>query len=84
MLDCPVCAKPVDRETAPTSVYRGITYHLRCPHCKERFDAEPERFLRNGADADHAGCGEHEHADHGPSGCGEHEHAGHGPSGPSR
>lgn len=60
MLDCPVCAKPVDRETAPTSVYQGITYYLRCQHCKERFDADPGRFLRNGADPDHGGCGEPE------------------------
>jgi YHS domain-containing protein len=68
MLDCPVCAKPVDRETAATSVYEGITYYLRCPRCKERFDAEPKRFLRSGAGADHAGCGEHAHADHGAGG----------------
>lgn len=75
MLDCPVCAKPVDRGTAPTSVYEGITYYFRCPRCKERFVAEPGRFLRGGADPDDAGCGEHEH---------EHEHAGHDPSGPPR
>lgn len=75
MLDCPVCAKPVDRGTAPTSVYEGITYYFRCPRCKERFDAEPGRFLRGGADPDDARCGEHEH---------EHEHAGHDPSGPPR
>lgn len=67
MLDCPVCAKPVDRETAPTSVYQGTTYYFRCPRCKERFDTDPGRFLRNGADPDHGGCGEHGHAGHGPS-----------------
>lgn len=61
MLHCPVCAKPVHRETAPTSVYRGVTYYLRCAHCKDRFDADPARFLRGGGDADHDGCGQHEH-----------------------
>lgn len=57
MLDCPVCGQPVDRATAPTSTYQGVTYYLRCPHCKERFDADPERFLRAGPDARHGGCG---------------------------
>ncbi|MBI4499278.1 MAG: YHS domain-containing protein [Chloroflexi bacterium] len=52
---CPVCGQPVDPATAPTSTYRSITYALRCPHCKERFDADPERFLSNAS-------GGHEHA----------------------
>ncbi len=57
MLDCPVCGKTVDRATAPTSVYQGITYYLRCPRCKGRFDADPARYLRLGPDTDHGGCG---------------------------
>ncbi len=61
MLECPVCAKPVDPATAPTSVHQGVTYYLRCPGCKERFDADPERFLRAGPDRSHAGCGVHHH-----------------------
>lgn len=61
MLNCPVCGQPVDRATAPTSVYENITYYLRCPRCKERFDADPARFLRSGPDAGHAGCGEGHH-----------------------
>ena len=48
MLDCPVCGQRVDRTRAPMSTYQGVTYYLRCPHCKERFDADPARFLRNG------------------------------------
>ncbi len=56
MLDCPVCGKEVDRQTAPTSVHEGITYYLRCPHCKERFDADPGRFLRSGPNANPGGC----------------------------
>lgn len=61
MLDCPVCGKAVDPATAPTSVYQGTTYYLRCPGCKLRFDADPERFLRSGPDRRHPGCGEHQH-----------------------
>lgn len=61
MLDCPVCGQRVDLATAPTSIYKGVTYYLRCPHCKERFDADPERFLRNGPDAGHGGCHGMEH-----------------------
>ncbi len=72
MLDCPVCGNPVDRATAPTSVYQGVTYYLKCPGCKARFDADPERFLRSGPDAAHGGCGGHEgHAGH--AGCGQHD-----------
>ncbi len=62
MFNCPVCAQPVDPKTAPTSVYEGSTYYLRCPRCKEPFDADPERFLRGGADPEHRVCGEHERA----------------------
>lgn len=58
MPDCPVCGKPIDPATAPTSIHRGVTYYLRCPHCKERFDADPERFLRPGPRGGHDGCGD--------------------------
>ena len=58
MLDCAICARPVDRETAPTTVYEGITYYFRCAGCKTRFDGDPIRYLRLGADPDHGGCGE--------------------------
>jgi len=61
MLDCPVCAKPVDRENAPSSVYEGISYYFRCERCKARFDDDPTRYLRLGADPDHSGCGERSH-----------------------
>lgn len=59
---CPVCSQPVDPSTAPSSTYQGLTYHLRCPDCKERFEADPERFLA----APGSGCA------HGGSGCGSH------------
>ena len=63
---CPVCSQPVDPATAPTSIYQGVTYYLRCPHCKERFDADPDRFLSGaGGGCQHGeggcGCGQHGH-----------------------
>ncbi len=55
---CPVCNKPVDPATAPTSAYQGVTYYLRCPRCKARFDADPERYLANpGSGAEHGMAG---------------------------
>jgi len=46
----------VDRATAPSSVCQGVTYYLRCPHCKERFDADPARYLSDGPESGHGGC----------------------------
>lgn len=56
---CPVCNQPVDPETAPTSVYDGVTYYLRCLYCKERFDADPQGFLAapgSGCRHEEGGC----------------------------
>lgn len=64
---CPVCNQPVDPATAPTSTYRGVTYYLKCPHCKERFDADPERFLTVSGG----------HPEHRPGGCCGHGHGSH-------
>ncbi len=66
-ITCPVCSQPVDPATAPTSTYQGVTYYLRCPHCKERFDTDPDRFLSGAG----GGC------QHGEGGCG-HGRQGHG------
>ena len=70
MLDCPVCGQRVDPANARTSVFDGVTYYLRCAHCKERFDADPARYVINGPPSTHGGgCGHEEHA-----GCGHSEH----------
>ena len=43
----PVCGMTVDEQTAPaTSVYQGKTYYFCAPGCKRRFEADPERILR--------------------------------------
>jgi uncharacterized membrane protein YraQ (UPF0718 family)/YHS domain-containing protein len=41
----PVCGMTVDRSRTPhVSSYRGRTFFFCGPHCKNRFDAEPERY----------------------------------------
>ncbi len=59
---CPVCTQPVDPAASPSSTYKGVTYYLRCPHCKNRFDDDPERFIA----APGGGC------EHGADGCHDH------------
>jgi len=52
MLDRPICARPVDRETAPTTVHEGAsptTSYFRCARPKARFDGDPTRYLHLGA-----------------------------------
>ncbi len=42
----PVCGMTVEEtRAAATSTYRGTTYYFCNPRCRERFDADPERFL---------------------------------------
>src|SRR3990170_3672900 len=42
----PVCGMEVDpKKAAGTSVYKGETIYFCNPHCKERFDANPESFM---------------------------------------
>lgn len=44
---CPVMGMPVpDPDHAPRSVHQGRTYYFCCPSCKEKFDKDPERYLR--------------------------------------
>jgi Cu+-exporting ATPase len=42
----PVCGMEVDEKSAAaTSEYKGQTYYFCAKACKEKFDADPERFL---------------------------------------
>ena len=42
----PVCGMEIDpKEAAATSDYEGTTYYFCAIACKERFDAEPAKFL---------------------------------------
>lgn len=43
----PVCKMEVDPKSAPAkSEYKGATYYFCNLKCKERFDKDPERFLK--------------------------------------
>ncbi len=42
---CVVCEMDVDKQTAPTSVYKEKTYYFCMAGHKKIFDASPERFL---------------------------------------
>lgn len=44
----PVCGMTVDEKTAVASAnYKGTTYYFCCPACKEKFEQEPEKYLRS-------------------------------------
>ena len=44
----PVCGMTVDEKTAAgRSDYQGKTYYFCAAICKTRFDASPEKFVRN-------------------------------------
>jgi Cu+-exporting ATPase len=43
----PVCQMKVDeKKTSSKSEYKGITYYFCSPVCKQRFDKEPEKYLK--------------------------------------
>jgi YHS domain-containing protein/putative intracellular protease/amidase len=44
---CSVCGMDVDPKTAPSSVYKGKTYYFCMPSHKEKFDANPQQFMKN-------------------------------------
>src|SRR5262249_16884085 len=45
----PVCGMSVDPHTATASaVHEGQTYYFCCTHCRERFQADPSRYLGGG------------------------------------
>jgi uncharacterized protein len=46
----PVCGMTVDRAKALTAEYAGVTYFFCSDHCRQRFEATPERFA-SGASA---------------------------------
>ena len=51
----PVCGMTVDRSKTPfRSEWQGQTYYFCSAGCKERFDAEPERYLHASRPTEHA------------------------------
>jgi YHS domain-containing protein/uncharacterized membrane protein YraQ (UPF0718 family) len=55
----PVCGMTVDRGTALTSEFHGRTFYFCSPGCRDRFEADPERYVstvaREAAPLEHAG-----------------------------
>ena len=47
----PVCKMKVDPAKAKNSLeFKGTTYYFCCPHCLEKFKADPEKYLQRAAD----------------------------------
>jgi len=43
----PVCNMNVDEaKAAATSIFKGVTYYFCALSCKEKFDKEPEKYLK--------------------------------------
>jgi Cu+-exporting ATPase len=43
----PVCNMNVDeKKAAASSVYKGITYYFCAKGCKDKFDKDPEKFIK--------------------------------------
>lgn len=44
----PVCNMDVEpAKAAAQSSYKGQMYYFCCPHCKAKFDREPEKFVQS-------------------------------------
>ena len=70
----PVCGMTFPPEKAKaTSQHGGETIHFCSPGCKQKFDADPERYLRAGSEASHGAAMHAPHAGH------KHEHHHHAP-----
>jgi YHS domain-containing protein len=43
---CPVSGEEfVVRDDSPHTEYQGKTYYFCCPHCVQKFDADPTKYL---------------------------------------
>jgi len=43
----PVCNMEVDEATASAKTeYKGKTYYFCCPPCKDAFDKEPDKYVK--------------------------------------
>ena len=54
MVKDPTCGMEVDEATAPASEYKGKTYYFCCDSCKETFDKEPEKYVKE--ESGSSGC----------------------------
>jgi Cu+-exporting ATPase len=70
-LKCPVSGKEFKKsEASPKYEYEGKTYYFCCQGCEEKFEKNPEKYIKtdehaeHAHDADHAHAVEHAHAEH--------------------
>lgn len=42
----PACGVEVDERTAPKTEHKGKTYYFCCETCKEMFEKEPEKYVK--------------------------------------
>ena len=46
----PVCKMPVSEDKAPEKLeYKGKTYYFCAKGCKDRFEKDPEKYFKEGA-----------------------------------
>lgn len=54
MAQDPVCKMNVDENrAAATSTHKGKTYYFCAKVCKERFDREPEKYVKDTGEEEH-------------------------------
>ncbi len=52
MVKDPVCNMDIDeKKAAATTIYKGKTYYFCAIGCKEKFDSEPEKYLKEISDS---------------------------------
>lgn len=57
MAQDPVCHMNVEEgKAAAISVYKGETYYFCAKVCKERFDKEPEKYIKETEGHEHSRC----------------------------
>ena len=49
----PVCGMKVDRAKAATLHFAGETYYFCSTHCLHAFEADPDKYVRAAASAEH-------------------------------
>jgi Cu+-exporting ATPase len=53
----PVCKMYVDEnKAAATGDYQGQTYYFCAVNCKEKFDKEPEKYIKGSEKSGHSCC----------------------------
>lgn len=71
-LKCPVSGKEFKKsDSSPKYEYKGKTYYFCCAGCKEKFEKDPETYIKKLKQAEHTRAHDTEHT------CDDHEHAAH-------